>query len=257
MVHPQFREALRGPGPVLGLFCMEVCTPGIALLAREAGADFVVLDMEHSGFGFESIKAACMGARAGAVPALVRIAHKHAQEVSRALDVGASGIMAPLVGSAAEAAAITGWATYPPGGSRGAALAIAHDGYRAGPTPAKLAAANAGRAIVTQIETGEGAAAADAIAALPEVDCLWIGHSDLSISLGIPGQYDHPSFAAAEGQVRDAAKRHGKGFGRLASGPEEAKALLGRGYTVLGLSSDIAAIQARIREGVALLRGGA
>jgi 2-dehydro-3-deoxyglucarate aldolase/4-hydroxy-2-oxoheptanedioate aldolase len=256
MPDPAFRARLRAPGLTLGLFCMEFCTPGLPMIAARAGADFVVLDMEHSGFGFETIKAACMGGKAAGMPTLVRTAHRHPQEVSRALDVGADGLMAPLVSSAAEARDYVAWATYPPAGSRGAAMAIAHDGYARGVPAETMAAADTGRAIIIQIETAAGAADAEAIAAVDGVDCLWIGHFDLSISLGIPGRFDHPDFLAAEARVRDAARRHGKALGRLAASPEEAAALAERGYDTIAVTSDIAAIQGRIADGVARIRGG-
>lgn len=258
MPHPGFRQRLLSPGLALGLFCMEFATPGLPAIAKAGGADFLVIDMEHSGLGFETVKAACMGARAAGIPLVVRVAHRHPNEVSRALDVGADGIMAPLVSSAAEARALVAWATYPPGGgTRGVALGTAHDGYAPGPVLDKLRAADAHKAMIIQVETRAGAEDADAIAATDGVDCLWIGHMDLSCSLGIPGQFDHPDFLAAEGRVRDACRRHGKGFGRLAASPQEAKALAARGYDTLGVTNDIQAIIARVAEGVALLRGGA
>ena len=251
-----WRERLATPGLKLGLFAMEFATPGLPMIVQRAGADFLVLDMEHSGFGFETVKAVCMGGKAAGLPVVVRVAHRHPNEVSRALDMGADGLMAPLVSSAAEARSFVAWATYPPsGGTRGVAMMVAHDGYAPGPAPAKMAEADARRAIIIQIETGAGAEAADAIAAVEGVDCLWIGHMDLSCSLGIPGQFDHPDFLAAESRVREAARRHGKAFGRLAGSAEEARILAGRGYDTLGVCSDIMAIHSRVAEGVALLRG--
>ncbi|MCW8086245.1 HpcH/HpaI aldolase family protein [Sabulicella glaciei] len=257
MPHATWRGRLRAPGLQLGLFAMEFATPGLPLIVREAGADFLVLDMEHSGFGFETVKAVCVGGRAADLPVVVRVAHRHPNEVSRALDMGADGLMAPLVSTAAEARDFVAWATYPPsGGTRGAAMGSAHDGYRPGPAVAKMAEADARKAIIIQVETCAGTEDADAIAAVEGVDCLWIGHNDLSCSLGIPGQFDHPDFLAAEARVREAAKRHGKAFGRLATSAREAKALAARGYDTLGLCSDIMALHSRIAEGVALVRDG-
>ena len=255
MPHAEWRQRLATPGLKLGLFAMEFATPGLPIIVREAGADFLVLDMEHSGFGFETVKTVCVGGRAAGLPVVVRVAHRHPHEVSRALDMGADALMAPLVCTAAQAAEFVAWATYPPGGSRGVAMMVAHDGYRPGPAAAKLAETDTRKAILIQIETRQGAEEAEAIAAVEGVDCLWIGHMDLSCSLGIAGQFDHPDFLAAEARVREAAKRHGKAFGRLASGATEAKTLAARGYDTLGLCSDIVALHSRLLEGVALLRG--
>jgi len=256
MPHPTWRQSLRSPGLKLGLFCMEVATPGLPLIVKQGGADFLVLDMEHSGFGFETAKSVCIGGRAADLPIIIRVAHRHPNEVSRALDVGADGLMAPLVSSAQEASDFISWATYPPnGGTRGVAMMVAHDGYRPGPVAPKMAETDARRAIIIQIETRAGAENAEAIAALPEVDCLWIGHMDLSCSLGIPGQFDHPDFIASVDQVKAAAHRHGKALGRLAASTAEAKSLAAQGYNALGLCSDIVALQSRIAEGVTALRG--
>lgn len=257
MPHHTWRERLLRPGLQLGLFAMEFATPGLPMIVERAGADFLVLDMEHSGFGFETVKAVCMGGKAANLPVIVRVAHRHPNEVSRALDMGADGLMAPLVSSAAQARDFVAWATYPvSGGTRGAAMMVAHDGYRPGPAPAKMADADARKAILIQIETRAGAEDADAIAAIEGVDCLWIGHMDLSCSLGIPGQFDHPEFREAESRVREAAKKHGKAFGRLAGSAKEAKALAEQGYDTLGLCSDVMALHTRIAEGVALVRAG-
>jgi 2-dehydro-3-deoxyglucarate aldolase/4-hydroxy-2-oxoheptanedioate aldolase len=204
------------------------------------------------------VKAVCVGGLAAGLPVVVRVAHRHPSEVSRALDVGAAGLMAPLVSSAREAADFVSWATYPPGGTRGVAMGVAHDGYDAGrPLAAKMAAADAARSVVIQIETRAGAEDADAIAAVDGVDCLWIGHMDLSCSLGVPGQFDHPDFAAAVAKVAAAAKKRGKAFGRLAGSLEEARRLAVEGYDTLGLCTDIGAIRSQLAAGVSALRGTA
>ena len=258
MARPIWRQVLAAPDPKLGLFAMEFATPGLPAVVKSSGADFLVLDMEHSGFGFETAKAVCVGGRAAELPVVIRVAHRHPNEVSRALDVGADGLMAPLVSSAREAADFVSWATYPPGGgTRGVAMGVAHDGYGTGPVAAKMAAADAARSVIIQIETRAGAEDADAIAGVDGVDCLWIGHMDLSCSLGVPGEFDHPDFAAAVSKVAAAAKRHGKAFGRLAGSLDEARRLRAEGYDTLGLCTDIGAIRAQLAEGVAALRGTA
>jgi 2-dehydro-3-deoxyglucarate aldolase/4-hydroxy-2-oxoheptanedioate aldolase len=140
---------------------------------------------------------------------------------------------------------------------RGVGMMLPHDNYRPGVPAAKMAEADATRAIIIQIETREGAENAEAIAAVPGVDCLWLGHMDLSCSLGIPGRFDHPDFVEACGRVFAAAKRHGKALGRMAGGIAEAKRLAEEGYDTIALFSDTAALQERIAEGVAALRGSA
>lgn len=258
MPHQRLRPMLTAPGLKLGLFAMEFATPGLPLLVKHGGADFLVLDLEHSGFGFETMRAVTIGGRAADLPVIVRVPHLHPNEVSRALDGGADGIMAPLVSTGQQARDVVAWATYPPsGGMRGVGMMLPHDNYRPGVPAAKMAEADATRAIIIQIETREGAENAEAIAAVPGVDCLWLGHMDLSCSLGIPGRFDHPDFVEACGRVFAAAKRHGKALGRMAGGIAEAKRLAEEGYDTIALFSDTAALQERIAEGVAALRGSA
>src|SRR5262249_17741339 len=170
----------------LGHFIVEFATPGIGHIVKSAGADFVLFDLEHSGFSFETVKCALRYFEAAGVAAIVRVPSKEYHHIARACDMGAEGIMVPMVGSAAEARAILDCMKYHPEGKRGVALQVAHDNYRPGPVAENLAAANRRTMLFCQIETAEGVRNVDAIAGLPGVDCLWVGHFDLSSSLGIP-----------------------------------------------------------------------
>src|SRR6202140_164593 len=105
------------------------------------------------------------------------------------MDMGAEGLMLPMVGTAAEARHIINSMKYTPEGGRGVALQVSHDRYRPGTVKDKFLAANLRSTLFCQIETAEGVENADAIAALPGVDCLWVGHFDLSVSLGVPGEF--------------------------------------------------------------------
>jgi 2-dehydro-3-deoxyglucarate aldolase/4-hydroxy-2-oxoheptanedioate aldolase len=104
------------------------------------------------------------------------------------------------------------------------------------------------------IETAEGIENIDAIAAVKGVDCLWIGHFDLSASLGIAGQFGHPTFAAAEDRVRRAARKHGKALGRLDATAEGCAALYRQGFDVIAYSGDLWVYQQALIDGVAELR---
>ena len=190
----------------VGHFIVEFATPGIGHILKGAGCDFVLFDTEHSGFGFETMKSALRYLQAADLPAIVRVPSKEYHHIARAADMGAEGIMLPMVGTADEARHIIDCMKYTPVGHRGVALQIAHDRYRAGAVMDKLAAANDFTTLFAQIETREGVENADAIAAVDGVDCLWVGHFDLSCSLGIPGQFDHPDFLEAIAVVTEACK---------------------------------------------------
>src|SRR5262249_53329701 len=124
----------------VGHFIVEFATPGIGHIMKNAGCDFVLFDLEHSGFGFETVKSALRYMQAAALPAIVRVPSKAYHHIARACDMGAEGVMLPMVGSADEAKQILDCMKYYPDGARGVALQVAHDDYRPGPVPAKLAA---------------------------------------------------------------------------------------------------------------------
>ena len=179
--------------PKFGHFIVEFATPGIGHLLKEAGCDFALFDTEHSGFGFETIKSAIRYFEAAQLPAIVRVPSKAYDQVARAADMGAEAVMVPMVDTAEEARDLVSYLKYTPAGRRGVALGIAHDCYRsAGSVGERLAAANERTCLFAQIETASGVENANAIAAVNGVDCLWVGHFDLSASLGIPGQFEHP-----------------------------------------------------------------
>ena len=157
----------------------------------------MLFDLEHSGFGFETVKSAMRYFEAAHLPAIVRVPSREYHHIARAMDMGAEGLMLPMVGNVDEVRHIVNSMKYHPAGKRGVALQVAHDRYRPGTVADKFTAANQRTTLFCQIETAEGVENADAMAAIDGVDCLWVGHFDLSVSLGIPGEFDHPKFKAA------------------------------------------------------------
>lgn len=243
------KHALREGNLVVGTFVFEFATTGIGRLAAGAGAEFVIYDAEHTGWGWETLGRLVATTR-GAEP-YIRIPGTERSAVSRALDVGARGIMVPMVESAEQAATIVSWATYPPHGVRGAAFGLAHDDYAREDNDAYMRWANAERAILTQIETVRGLAAVEEIAAVDGVDVLWVGHYDLTNSMGIPGKFDHPDYLAALDRVVAAAQSHGKCAGFMAGSPAEAAMLVERGFSILAYGGDLWVYQDALRDGIA------
>lgn len=238
-----------------GTFLVEFVTPGIGHILAGAGCDFAFLDMEHSGFEAETVKAAIRFLEAGGIPCLVRVASRDTHDISRIADIGAEGVMVSLIGTPAEARAAVDALKYPPEGKRGVALRVAHDNYRAPSSPAAgLRAANERTVLVLMIETAEGVENVEAIAATPGVDVLWVGHFDLSASLGIPGEFDHPRFRAATQRICAAARANGLGLGRLVTGAEEAARAWRDGFRMIAWGGDAWLLQQAVTEGVAGLR---
>ena len=239
-----------------GHFLFEFNTPGIGYIMKEAACDFVIFDTEHSGYGIETVKNVVAYMRAAGVPTVVRVPSKDYKDIARTLDAGAEGVMLPMVSTAAGAEAIIHCIKYPPTGGRGVILRSAHDRYTAGPTLEKLSEANARTAFFAQIETAEGVENAKDIAALPDVDCLWVGHFDLSCSLGIPGEFDNPVFTDAIAAVLDACKATNTSAGRLVPDVADAVALYKQGFDFIAYSADAWAWGDAVKAGLAQIRTG-
>lgn len=247
------KRALRDGGVAVGTFVFEFATTGIARLAAGAGAEFVVFDLEHTGWSLETLRVLF----ASAVPPLVPIVRVPATEyhfIARALDLGAMGIMVPMVESAEQARRIVQAAKYPPIGRRGAAFGVAHDDYRGGDILATIASANAEGLLIAQIETAEGVRHAEEIAAVDGIDVLWVGHFDLTNSMGIPGQFDHPDFLRAVRDVAAAAEAAGKAAGFMCTDVAAGRALHEQGFRILAYGGDLWLYQQALREGIAGLK---
>jgi 2-dehydro-3-deoxyglucarate aldolase/4-hydroxy-2-oxoheptanedioate aldolase len=240
----------------VGHFVVEFATPGIGHILKNAGCDFVLFDCEHSGFGHETVKSTLRYFEAARLPAIVRVPSKEYHHIARAADMGAEGVMLPMVDDAAQARAILQCLKYTPEGRRGVALGIAHDAYSGGPVLEKLAQANRRTTLFCQIETEAGVENADAIAATEGVDCLWVGHFDLSAALGIPGEFQHERFLAAIERVVAACRRHGKAAGRLVPDVATGIDYWRRGFDFLCYSGDVWALGAAVRSGVDGIRAG-
>ena len=142
--------------PKFGHFIVEFATPGIGHILKSAGCDFVLFDLEHSGFDFETVKSVIRYFEAADLPAIVRVPSKEYHHIARAMDMGAEGLMLPMVGTADEARQIVHSMKYHPAGGRGVALQVAHDRYRPGAVPEKFTAANKRSTLFCQIETADG-----------------------------------------------------------------------------------------------------
>ena len=237
-----------------GTMVFEFFSPGMPQIAKAAGADFILFDMEHSGVTIESLKsqiAACRGI--GLVP-MVRVPALQYHFIARCLDMGAMGIMVPMVESAAQAREIVSATRYPPAGRRGAAFGMAHDDYEGGSVPDKMAVANERTLIMALVETTAGLAAVEEIAAVDGIDAIWVGHFDLTSFMGIPAQFDNPDYLRAIDTIVDAAKRHGKAAGMMAADENWARAYLAKGFRMLAYGVDHLLFQRALAEGLSRIR---
>lgn len=251
------KRTLQAGGVALGSMVFEFATTGIARIAATAGADFLIFDMEHTGWSVETVRTLMATARAADLAPLVRVPATQPHFLSRVLDAGALGIMVPMVESVEQARLIVQAAKYPPQGRRGAAFGIAHDDYASGDVGAVMRAANAEQLLIAQIETAAGVEQVEAIAAVDGIDVLWIGHFDLTNSLGIPAQFDHPTYLHAVERVLAAAQARGKATGFMVASPEEGAALLARGFRCLAYWGDLWIYGQALKQGLDRMRASA
>jgi len=234
----KLKELTRTREPKFGTFLLEFATPGIGYLLAAADCDFVLVDLEHSGLGLETVKPLLRYLEAAGVPAIVGLQAKHNHFISRTLDVGAEGVSPPMVASADEVREMVSHVKFPPQGRRAVSMQVGHDRYRAAPVDQAVADANARSVFFPKVETAAAIEDIDRIAAVEGVDGLWVGHYDLSASLGIPGEFDNPVFTGAVDRVVAACRAHDLALGRIVSSVAEGKALIDLGFDFIAYSGD-------------------
>lgn len=213
--------------------------PQITEALARSGVDLMGIDIEHSTISLEQSQRIIAAAQAAGVACLPRIASHNAEDAKRLFDSGADGLIVPMVSSAEEAAEIASWCKYPPEGRRSFGVARAH-GY--GLDFADYTRDwNDSSILIVQIESAEGVANIDAIAATPGIDGIMVGPYDLSGSLGVPGELDHPDVQAAAGRVIEACAKAGIGCGThiVDTTAANMEAAFAAGYTFMALSSDV------------------
>jgi 2-keto-3-deoxy-L-rhamnonate aldolase RhmA len=251
----RIRQRLQAGEPVNGTMLFELFTPGMMALLEASGCQWVVLDMEHSGIGIETIKQQVAAARGLDIAVWVRVPELTYAAVARVLDAGARGIMVPMLETLEQAEALVRHARYRPEGRRGCAFGFAHDHYRTDPPAEVMRRANEEIVLIGLIETMRGVENCEAIMAVPGFDVGWLGHFDLTNDMGITGQFGHPDFIAAAERVARAAAANGKTAACLDANLDYLRAMRGRGYRLLGYSTDVAVLRNAYRAGFAALAG--
>ncbi len=204
------RARLRGGGAVLGTW-LTLPVPAVGELMAAAGFDFVTVDLEHSALSIAEAAALIQAVSLGGAAPLVRLSGHDPVQIKRVMDAGAHGIIVPMVNRLAELEAVHAAMHYPPRGRRGVGLARAQgwgerfDAYRAWLEEDAV--------LIAQIEHEAALAELDAICAFPGLDGVLVGPYDLSASMGLAGQLDHPAVAAARARIRASADAHGVAAG--------------------------------------------
>jgi len=247
------KQRLQAGEVVVGTMVFEFSTTGIGRLVAAAGAEYVIYDMEHTGWGSDTTRT-LLATTPESVAGIVRVPTNLPYLVNQQLDLGAVGVMVPMVETAEMAQTLSASAHYPPDGRRGAAFGIAHDDYVGGDIPNKVASANENVLTIAQIETSGGVENAEAIAAVDGIDVLFLGHFDLSNFLGIPGSFDDERFTESVDRIVMAANEHGKALACLALTVDEAKKWIDRGFRMITFGGDLWVYQRALAEGIRAIK---
>ncbi len=202
------KAKLRGGGTAIGTMVSEMRSEEVAYVLAAAGFDFFVLDTEHGSADMETVQRLCRAGRSAGIAPLVRVTEIGYAPIARTLDAGALGLMVPHVETPEDARTIVRFAKYPPAGERGFGLRSAVTDYSGASVPAAIAWSNDETMLMAQVESRRCLDSLEEIAAVPGLDLLLVGPTDLSIALGVPGQLLHPTMEEAYRRVVDVARRH-------------------------------------------------
>lgn len=213
-----------------------------------AGFQWAFVDTEHGGFDLETIQDVCrIAAYVNFVP-IVRVADLQYSLIARALDCGAGGVIFPRVESVELLEKAVSWTKFPPVGVRGFGLSPFHFDHEPVTMPQMIEHVNEHSMVVLQIETKKALDMREELLAVPGIDAVMIGPADLSISLGVPGQFQHPLVVEAMEAIRDTCERRGIAPGTQTRTLELAKFWKERGMRFLGCSSETAMLYEKAKE---------
>lgn len=248
------KAKLKKGGLAIGTMISEIRNPNLAYMLARCGFDFFILDNEHGSYSPETISDIIAASRGAGISTIVRIPEIRRETILKPLDCGAAGLLVPLVNTADQAKEIMRHAKYPPSGNRGVALSRAHSLYGRPKAVEYLDEANKATFIAVQAETPEAIKNLEKIASTPGIDAIFVGPSDLSVSLGIAGQITHPKEVEAIGKVIDVCQAHHIIPGIHMSKLETLKEWIQKGMRFVTFSSDVDLMARAAADGLVQLK---
>ena len=233
------KKQLSDLNQIHGAMVFEFFSPGIPVILKNAGCQFIIFDMEHGGLSLEQFKILAAISTANGIFPLIRIPEVSYNYIARALDIGAAGIMAPMVNSPEDAIKIVKSSKYPPYGVRGAGFGFAHDNYENKNPLFYIKEANDKLVNIIQIETKVGLENVEKIASIDGVDCLWVGHFDLTNFLGVPGDFKSDLYLDAINRIVLAAKSNNKSLGIMVNNKEELEMYKKIGFNMIAVGTEM------------------
>jgi 4-hydroxy-2-oxoheptanedioate aldolase len=252
--HNVTKQKLKAGECVYGTSLEDCLDPEVAVLLAATGLDFFFVDTEHSPASLAQVQALCRSGRGAGITPLVRVTENEPALISRALDVGAAGVIVPRVHTAQQACAALDVMKFPPLGHRGFGLRGIVSDFRGDPAKQGVESANRETLAVLMIESMEGLENVEKIARTPCLDALFIGPYDLTLSLGIIEEFENPVFWKAVERIIAAAGAAGVAAGLQSVDTGLLLKARSLGARFLMYSSDVAVLFAGYKDGMARLK---
>jgi 2-keto-3-deoxy-L-rhamnonate aldolase RhmA len=240
--------------PVFGCMMQHYRSAEIPRLLAAAGFDFLFIDTEHGGFDLETVQDLVRASNPSGITPLVRVSELLYSLVARVLDVGAQGIIFPRVEDPRVLEQAIGWTQFPPQGTRGFGIAAPLLDYEQQSFPEIIRHLNANTLVVVQFESQTSMAHCDELLSVPGIDVALVGPSDLSISLGVPGEFEDPKLIETVVHFVEVCRRHNIAPGIQVRTAALAKAWTQRGMQFVGCGSEHSLLLEKARETVSELR---
>jgi 2-keto-3-deoxy-L-rhamnonate aldolase RhmA len=249
------KQALREGKTVYGTMMVEFRSSAAAQILAAAGFDYFFIDMEHGTFGYETMSDMIRAGRMAGIAPMVRVSDCQYHLMSRPLDAGAMGLMIPRVETREQVEQIIRWTKYPPWGIRGCGASTGHSEYQATKVGEFIKHANEQVMVIPQIESEEAIQNIEQIVSVKGVDAAVFGPNDLSISLGVPGEVEHPKMVKAFERVLAACNEAGIACGLHVGRVDLVCKWKAKGMRFLCWSTDIGMIKESSAKGLAAMKG--
>lgn len=234
----KLKEMLSQGKTMIGPF-MKLSSPAVVEVMGNAGFDFVIIDTEHGPISTETAENLIRAAELVGITPIVRVSNNDPNQISKALDIGALGIQIPQISSAPDAEKAVKSCKYSPMGERGVCRFVRAASYSAMDRFEYFSTSNDETLVILQIEGTEGINELDRILEVPGVDIIFLGPYDLSQSLGLPGQIDHPKVEEKMREVISKAKRKGITIGTFVDNISNANKWQNAGVQYISYSVDV------------------
>jgi len=249
------KARLRNGEKVLGTMISLFDHPELAKIVKLCGFDYFIVDCEHGNFDFTTVARLMTVAREAGICGMVRIPEARREVVLKYMDMGAGGLLLPNTETVEEARALVEHAKYSPLGNRGVQLFRGHTGFeKIASVPDYMKKANDETVLLIQIESPTGLKNIDALMAVEGIDAAFIGPNDLSHSMGLTGQFEHPDFVAALDSVVAAAKRHQKFSGAHFPTASGLAPWIAKGMTLNLWANETVLMMNAAKDGIAFLK---